>query len=203
MQNSPRLSGRHIVTIVVAVCAAVVLAPVGVMAATGTLVNITDPVNSANRARVTSAGSMYSSLIDQSTRSVANVDSGKLRVGDGSGALSVDGTVSSRSLDTNALVYKSPTGGLNCGADGSGLLIGTYDLSRYSRLRIAVKSGVNNQTIIQFRAKAGTETILQPWLDWTVPAAQYGHNVFYDPPTSSELRIFFCASAQVFIYGLR
>jgi hypothetical protein len=53
-----RLSNRQLVTVVVAICAAAVLAPVSVMAATGSLVNITDPVEGARRARVTRAGTL-------------------------------------------------------------------------------------------------------------------------------------------------
>lgn len=64
-------SPRDIVVIVVSVSAALILAPVGVMAAAGQLVTITDP----------------------STTSKARVDSGKLRIGDGSGVVTVDGTV--------------------------------------------------------------------------------------------------------------
>jgi len=54
-----RFSSNQIVTMVVAVAAAVVLAPVGVMAATGTLVNITDPTNGARKAKVGSSGTLY------------------------------------------------------------------------------------------------------------------------------------------------
>ena len=67
-----RFSSGQITVLVVAVCLAITLAPVGVMAATGQLVNITDPVNTASKARV---------------------DGSKLRVGDGDGAMSVDGRV--------------------------------------------------------------------------------------------------------------
>lgn len=49
---------RHIVTMVVAVCAAAVLAPVGVMAATGQLVNIADPFISGRSARIGSGGTL-------------------------------------------------------------------------------------------------------------------------------------------------
>lgn len=51
-------SSKQVVTMVCAVSAAVVLAPVGVLAATGTLVNITDPSNSARKARVSSVGAL-------------------------------------------------------------------------------------------------------------------------------------------------
>jgi hypothetical protein len=54
MQFAP----KHVVTMVVAVCVAAVLAPVGVMAATGTLVNITDPYDSSRRAKVGSTGTL-------------------------------------------------------------------------------------------------------------------------------------------------
>lgn len=49
---------KHVVTMVACVCAAVVLAPVGVLAATGTLVNITDPTDANRKARVTQSGSV-------------------------------------------------------------------------------------------------------------------------------------------------
>lgn len=48
---------RHVVTMVVAVSAAAVLAPVGVMAATG--ITITDPFNSSRAARVTDRGTLW------------------------------------------------------------------------------------------------------------------------------------------------
>jgi hypothetical protein len=51
-----RFTNRQIVTMVAAVCAAVVLAPVGALAATGSLVTITDPQHTSQKARVTSAG---------------------------------------------------------------------------------------------------------------------------------------------------
>lgn len=48
----------HVVTMVLAVCAAAVLTPVAVSAATGTLVNIVDPGNASRQARVSSAGTL-------------------------------------------------------------------------------------------------------------------------------------------------
>jgi hypothetical protein len=71
MDKARRFTGRQITTMVVAAAIAVVAAPVGAMAATGSFVNITDPVNAAQKARVDA--------------------SGHLEVGDGSGALTVDG----------------------------------------------------------------------------------------------------------------
>jgi hypothetical protein len=53
-----RFSNKQIVTMVVAVCAAVVLAPIGVFAATGTLVNIADPSIGSRQARVSSGGGL-------------------------------------------------------------------------------------------------------------------------------------------------
>ncbi len=54
-----RFQPRHVVAIVASVCAAAVLAPVGVMAATGTLVNITDPYSTARQARVGAQGTLW------------------------------------------------------------------------------------------------------------------------------------------------
>jgi hypothetical protein len=73
-----RFTGRQITTIAVAIAVAVIAFPVSVFAATGSLVNITDPVTKSHKARVDA--------------------SGRLKVGDGSGLLSVDGTLNSRPL---------------------------------------------------------------------------------------------------------
>lgn len=53
-----QLAPKHVVAIVVSLSAAAVLTPVGVMAATGTLVNITDPYYPERRARVTTSNSL-------------------------------------------------------------------------------------------------------------------------------------------------
>ena len=197
-----RLSGGHIVTIVVAICAAVVLAPVGVMAATGSFVNITDPVTAANKARVNSAGALQATQVDPTTRSAARVDGGKLRVGDGSGGLTVDGTVYTQSADANVLLYKSPDGGVDCDASSTGLLLGTYDLSQFRKIRVAIHSGAS-QTIVKFIAKAGTEYMAEPWATANAGTNEWAHVVLDDPPTANEIRVAFCTFAQVFIWGLR
>ena len=54
-----RFTSKQVVTMVVAVSAAVVLAPVGVMAATGQLVNVADAVDPAFRTRVSSNGGLF------------------------------------------------------------------------------------------------------------------------------------------------
>ena len=64
-------SPRDIVIVIVSVSAAMILTPVGVMAAASQLVTIKDPT----------------------TTSKARVDAGKVRIGDGSGAVTIDGTV--------------------------------------------------------------------------------------------------------------
>ena len=53
-----RFTGRQITIIVVASAVAVLAFPVGVMAATGTLVNITDPVHPAHKASVSVDGAL-------------------------------------------------------------------------------------------------------------------------------------------------
>lgn len=180
MEKQRRLRGGHIVAIVGSVCAAVVLAPVGVMAATGSLVNITDPYNSRARARV---------------------DSGKVRVGDGNGALTVDGTV--KTSDASVLLYQAPAT-YDCTASSAGTSLGTFDVSRYRALRLSVESSVNNQTIIAAYARAGTQVITKaPLINWTVPANQAAHYVLHDLPTKIDLRVWFCYRPKIFIYGIR
>lgn len=53
-----RFTGRQVTTIVVAIAVAIVAFPVGVFAATGSLVNITDPVTKSHKARVNASGRM-------------------------------------------------------------------------------------------------------------------------------------------------
>jgi hypothetical protein len=54
-----KFAPKHVVAMVVSICAAVVLAPVGVMAATGQLVNIADPVIGTRKAQVSSDGRLW------------------------------------------------------------------------------------------------------------------------------------------------
>lgn len=75
-----RFSSRQIVTMVVAGCAALILTPTAVYAATATSVTIADPLHAAHKARVSSAGRLY--------------------VGDGGGSLTVNGTVKSAAPGT-------------------------------------------------------------------------------------------------------
>lgn len=181
MSERRRLSGTNIAVIVVALSAAVVLAPVGVMAATGTLVNITDPYNSAARARV---------------------DSGKVRVGDGNGALTVDGTVKDGTL--NAVIYQSPAGGLDCGANSAGIPVGTISAYAYSKIRVIVESSASYQTILAAYPRAGSDVAKRAaYFDYTTPANSVSNTVFDAPPTRFDLRAWFCNDAKIFIYGIR
>jgi hypothetical protein len=91
----------HVVTMVVALCAAAVLAPVAVNAATGSFVNIVDPVNTGSKARVTPKGTLEVNETDPTTGKVAHVTTdGRRLVGDGSGPLSVDMAVPGKPLGT-------------------------------------------------------------------------------------------------------
>ena len=95
-----RFKPRHVVTIVVAVCAAAVLTPVAVGAATGSLVNITDPVTAANKAKVSNRGQLYVTEADPYNGQFARVDAtGKQLVGDGVGALDVVNAMPAQPLD--------------------------------------------------------------------------------------------------------
>jgi hypothetical protein len=75
--------GKPSPALVVAIIALCVAAGGTAYAATGSLVNITDPVNAAQKAKVDTAG--------------------RLNVGDGSGALTIDGSTTSRESPTNLL----------------------------------------------------------------------------------------------------
>ncbi|MDQ1713403.1 MAG: hypothetical protein QOE45_2853 [Frankiaceae bacterium] len=91
----------HVVTMVVALCAAAVLAPVAVNAATGSFVNITDPLNAGSKARVTAKGTLWTTETDPLTGTVSRVSSnGRRLVGDGVGPLSVDMAVPGAPLGT-------------------------------------------------------------------------------------------------------
>ena len=93
MTGTQRFTGRQITTVVAMLCAAIVLAPVGAVAATNAF-TISDPVHPSNKARVTSKGGLAVTAQDGTTGVRAKVDrSGRTVVGDGSGALTVDGKV--------------------------------------------------------------------------------------------------------------
>lgn len=72
-----RFSGTQITTMVVAVCVAMIALPVGVMAATGSFVNIVDPVNSAAKARVNGVGGLWTTDVDPISKSQGRVVAGR------------------------------------------------------------------------------------------------------------------------------
>jgi hypothetical protein len=81
----------HVVTMVGALCAAAVLAPVAVYATTGSAVNIVDKLNAGSKARVTAKGTLWTNETDPLTGSLGRVTSdGRRLVGDGAGPLSTD-----------------------------------------------------------------------------------------------------------------
>ena len=93
MIRTQRFTGRQITTMVAMLSAAIVLAPVGAVAATSAF-TISDPVHPSNKAHVTSKGGLTVTAQDGTTGVQAKVDrSGHTVVGDGSGALTVDGKV--------------------------------------------------------------------------------------------------------------
>ncbi len=124
MSEQRRFSGAQITTMVVAVSLAVIALPVGVMATAGTLVNIADPTASY-KARVSSTGA--------------------LRVGDGSGAITVDGTVMARpAIPANRFsVSAQNSGGVFSVKLGSGTvaltdIVLSHENSDHSRLNLSV-----------------------------------------------------------------
>jgi hypothetical protein len=90
MSRTERFTGRQITVVVVAIAVAIISFPVGVYAAAITKVGIVDPSN---------------------TSRVAHVSGGKLEVGDGSGALTVNGTVLPYDAATVFTVFHDLTGG--------------------------------------------------------------------------------------------
>jgi hypothetical protein len=115
-----RFTGKQITVMVVAVCLAVVAAPVGVLAVTGTSVNISDPVTAANKARVSANGNLYETPRDPATGSGARVDSGALRVG-GTVAVSNQRAVQPVvSAETTTLIWNASTSAFPSGATGGG-----------------------------------------------------------------------------------
>lgn len=84
----------HVVAIVTAVCGAAVLAPVAAGAAGFTPVGIQDPVYAERHARVSGTGQLWTTQVDPISKTYSRVDaSGKQLVGDGTGALTIDGQV--------------------------------------------------------------------------------------------------------------
>jgi hypothetical protein len=94
-----KITGRQLTVMVVAVCAAAVLTPTAVYAVTGNAVNVTDPYNASQKARVSGGKLTVGDGVGALT-----VD-GTVRVGDGSGALTVDGTTVSADPSTAWSVY--------------------------------------------------------------------------------------------------
>ena len=68
-----KFAPKHVVMIVMSICAALILAPVGVLAATGQLVNIVDPFESSRKVRVGSAGSLRVETRPGVTNGASNV----------------------------------------------------------------------------------------------------------------------------------
>lgn len=106
-----RITGRQLTVMVVAVCTAAVLTPAAVNAATGSSVNITDPVNASAKARV-GAGKLW--VTDGA--GAMTVD-GTVKTTDGSGAMTVDGTVVTADPATSWTVFDEIAN------DGSQLLL--------------------------------------------------------------------------------
>jgi hypothetical protein len=87
----PNFRPVHVVTMVVALCAAAILTPVAVNASTGSLVNITDPLHLGSKANVSYKGSLSTTETDAVSGTQAKVAAdGRRLVGDGDGPLTID-----------------------------------------------------------------------------------------------------------------
>lgn len=88
-----KFTARQVTTMVVAIAFAAALVPVAAFAV-GTAVNIVD-ATSGTKARVNASGQLWTVMIDPATGARNKVDpGGRLLVGDGSAALTIDGAVS-------------------------------------------------------------------------------------------------------------
>src|SRR5689334_7909020 len=92
MTDTDPFSRRRALTYIT--CAAIVAlaVPVGAFAATGSLVNITDPVNDAYKARVNAVGQL-----------AVGDGGGKVSVDDGGGTITVDGQVTAAPTGTQTV----------------------------------------------------------------------------------------------------
>ena len=132
-RGTARWSVPRTLAIVAAATAFGMAIPVGAWGATGSLMNIVDPTNSARKARVSAEGRLLTLPCDSD--SCTNIDSGKVRVGDGSGALTVDGTVSVPRR-TTVSVFEAVIGSWD------GYATGALDVSAMDMVRV----DVGNQT---------------------------------------------------------
>lgn len=145
MDNPRRFSGTNVTVMVVAVCLAIVGAPVAVAASTGSFINITDPVTAAYKARVTPKGSLAVTPRDAVSGYNAKVDSlgrqqvtGSVAVGS-LPAVSLSGTGNVvKSGDRTVLVGDGSmiAGDFFGGAVGSALTTRRLDVSAFRTTRV-------------------------------------------------------------------
>ena len=76
-----QITGKQLTTIIVSVCAAAILSPVAVGAATGTLTNIIDPAIGSRQARVTAAGALNTEQRAGGLNGAFNVQYARLGLG--------------------------------------------------------------------------------------------------------------------------
>lgn len=147
------ITGRQLTVMVVAVSIAAVLTPAAVNAATGSSVNITDPFSSTAKARVVS---------------------GRLAIGDGSGAVTVDGSTVALEPPTAWSAYDRIT---NDGSDqlsakivaaNVGISLGSLTMSRVTGTAPII---VQVRTIIPTTAgNCSSGTVAEEVGQFTLPA---------------------------------
>jgi len=137
-----KVSSKQVVTMVACVCAAVVLAPVGVMAATGQLVNIVDPVLADRKVRVGSGGTLQVESRAGSTSAAFNKSFtvtalGVYKIAEVTGPSRIaitEVTLSGRDVDFDAEVYiqswVQDTGTAACSTQSAGWV--KTELRRFS-----------------------------------------------------------------------
>jgi hypothetical protein len=99
----------HVIAILTVVCTAAVLTPIASNATAPTAVSLTDPSATSQKARVNGSGQLWTADVDPYTKTYGRVDAnGSRRVGDGAGALTVDGSVRELPASTAWSALASP-----------------------------------------------------------------------------------------------
>lgn len=162
-----RLSGTHITVMVVAICVAVVAAPVTVMAA-GSLVTITDPTN-GNSAKVSAKNSLLTSVRDVTTGAYGKVDSsGRQLV---TGPVTVSNSITARPGKPSLPVTNSLGNGLTVPADKT-------LIAESLSLQTTVSTGGRVQVLVRYTT-GGTQAYL------FLPTTSIGNSGGYDYHTAA------------------
>jgi hypothetical protein len=178
MSDQRRFTGRQLAVIIVTVCVTIIAFPFGVYAATtGSAVNVTDPTNSAY---------------------IAGVDSTHhLLVGDGSGALTVDGTVATHGVDQTVTLWSYQLTSVN------GYSSPHFPVAKYGQVRVSFRNDSSGPCTVYVFA-SGSQYAASIINEFTLAVAPYSpdwsSNLFQVPGRSLWVASKSC-HAEVEIYA--